>query len=526
MNQLALPYFTSISRYFILSALLWNCFGAFAQNVGIGNNNPSFMLDVSGRIRLRAGADLNNTSGIWLGSVGFPNINEGFMGMRNNEVMGFYGERGAGWGFTMNTNTGYVGIGTDSAFVPLTFKDAAGDKLMLGRRPDASGQYGMGIANNELRFYMPDAENDLLFGKGDNTNFTPLMRLNHEGVLLLGSNNTYKAGLVVDKKQEAVHAMFGSNTTGVAIESSYPGIGFNTYYNLFRRAISTGFGGYIGVNPEDGGMNLYATSSSANTNDHATLVSGITIRPTGNVGIGTGQSADYPLDVNGRMRVRHKGGATAGIFFNGSTGSERGFVGMQDDNNIGFYGNAGAGWGLTMNLQNGALRINGSAGVYGQVLASYGPGNPPAWIKVGNLLPSLFYGTARTASMPSNPADVTWTNFSGASASLSLPAGKYRLVLSGLIEGGVSTAVAPFYGLAEIGILVNGNPVSLIGGPGVARFSVRSNQSRSISLAGIVVDVDVTNNCNIQWQARNGGTYVPFAELMLRYWSVQVLPIE
>jgi hypothetical protein len=502
---------------------------AVAQNVGIGNNNPSFKLDVSGRIRLRAGNDLNNTSGIWLGSVGFPNINEGFMGMRNNEVMGFYGERGAGWGFTMNTNTGYVGIGTDSAFVPLTFKDAAGDKLMLGRRLGASGQYGMGIANNGLRFYMPDAENDLLFGKGDNNNFTPMMRLNHEGVLLLGSNNDYKAGLVVDKKQEAVHAMFGSNTTGVAIESSYPGIGFNTYYNLFRRAISTGFGGYIGVNPEDGGMNLYATSSSANTNDHANLVSGISIRPTGNVGIGTGESADYPLDVNGRVRIRHKGGATAGIFFNGSTGSERGFVGLQDDNNIGFYGNGDVGWGLTMNLQNGSLRINGSPGVYGQVLASNGSENRPSWVFAGNMLPSLSYTAYRDCSIPSDPFDRTWTDFAGASASLDLSAGRHRLIFNANIMMQVLDYPSKLYGLADIGILVNGNYLNLVSGvgsPGVARIMVPNNTTTTIGLSGIMVDVGPTSNCTIQWQARNGGVFSPFSLLSILYWSVQVVPID
>jgi hypothetical protein len=510
---------------FFFWAILGLHISAGAQNVGIGNNNPGFRLDVSGRIRLRAGDNINNTAGLWLGAIGEPLANEAFIGMRNNEVVGMYGERGAGWSFTMNTISGYVGIGTDSAFAPLTFNDAAGDKLMLGRRNGATGQYGMGIASNQWRFYMPNGVNDMLFGIGDNSSFTPLMHLSDEGTLLVGSNDKYKAGLVVDKKQEAVHAMFGSNTTGVAIESSFPGIGLNTYYNLFRRAISTGFGGYIGVNPVQGGMNFYATGQSSNTNDAAPLVSGITIRPTGHVGIGTGESADYPLDVNGRIRLRKKGNASAGIYFNASNGSEAGFVGMQDDNKIGFYGNGGAGWGFAMNLQNGALLINGSPGIFGQVLGSFGPDNPPAWTKVGTLMPSLFYGTSRTASLPSNPADRTWTDFAGASVALSLPGGRYRLVFSAEIEGSASSG-ATTYALADIGIVVNGNHINLIGGPGVARFTVPNNQYRSLGLGAIVVDVDPTNNCTIQWQARNGGVHTPFTGLYLRYWSVQVIPID
>lgn len=40
-----------------------------AQNVGIGNTNPAFRADVSGRLRIRGGADLNNSAGLWLSGI-------------------------------------------------------------------------------------------------------------------------------------------------------------------------------------------------------------------------------------------------------------------------------------------------------------------------------------------------------------------------------------------------------------------------------------------------------------------------
>jgi hypothetical protein len=67
--------------------------------------------------------------------------------------------------------------------------------------------------------------------------------------------------------------------------------------------------------------------------------------------IGSGLTADF----GGRLRLR---GSTAGAWlYDNALGSDRGFVGMGDGNHVGFYGHAGAGWGLLMSVSNGYIGI-------------------------------------------------------------------------------------------------------------------------------------------------------------------------
>lgn len=79
-------------------------------NTGIGNTDPGFRLDVSNRMRLRSGGDLNNSAGIFLNNTTNSGI-PAFIGMQSDENIGFYGNT-SGWSFVMNTTTGKTGIGT------------------------------------------------------------------------------------------------------------------------------------------------------------------------------------------------------------------------------------------------------------------------------------------------------------------------------------------------------------------------------------------------------------------------------
>ena len=83
----------------------------------------------------------------------------------------------------------------------------------------------------------------------------------------------------------------------------------------------------------------------------------------GLLGVGTDDVSSYSLEVGGRSRFRqglpYTGGtASAGFWlYQNAPAANRAFIGMQDDNNVGFYGDSGAGWGLTMNTITGNVGI-------------------------------------------------------------------------------------------------------------------------------------------------------------------------
>ncbi|MES2430960.1 MAG: hypothetical protein V4556_08485 [Bacteroidota bacterium] len=74
-----------------------------------------------------------------------------------------------------------------------------------------------------------------------------------------------------------------------------------------------------------------------------------------NVGINT-NAPGYPLDVNGRVRLRYNGSFnTAGIWYNNSLNTEAAFTGMFNDTIIGFYGNNN--WWVGVDFKNGRLGV-------------------------------------------------------------------------------------------------------------------------------------------------------------------------
>ena len=103
-----------------------------------------------------------------------------------------------------------------------------------------------------------------------------------------------------------------------------------------------------------GGLATWATPTGSGWS-----ASGVNIYNSnaGNVGVGTNAPA-YILDVNSRMRIRHNGTNTAGIWLNKSDNTEGSFIGNVNDTTLGFWGPAGAGsYKAVIDVKNGAVGI-------------------------------------------------------------------------------------------------------------------------------------------------------------------------
>jgi hypothetical protein len=139
-----------------------------------------------------------------------------------------------------------------------------------------------------------------------------------------------------------------------------------------------------------------------------------------NVGIGT-NTPDFKLDVNGRMRIRHTAGFTAGLWLDGPTLTTRSFIGSVDDNHVGIYGNGGAGWKMVMNVENGnvglgttaptagldlngTLRIRSSFPKKGSILTSEDGSGNASWAD-----PIAFRASSLVDGANLSVAKATWT---------------------------------------------------------------------------------------------------------------------
>ncbi len=192
-------------------------------------------------------------------------------------------------------------------------------------------------------------------------------------------------GIGTTNPLQPLHVVNGSTgTTGtlgpLLVESTN-----NTYLNL----ISPG-------NVESGilfGRPGAATHGGIVYNNFS-FTNGLQFRTNGNVPrmyldqvgqLGIGVVPNYLLDVNGRMRIRSGGtnATSAGLWLNNNAQGLGAFVGMENDQYVGFYGNT-SGFQFTMNVNNGALKIGGATGSAGQVLTSMGSSATPMWMTPGN----------------------------------------------------------------------------------------------------------------------------------------------
>jgi hypothetical protein len=120
-------------------------------------NNGEVSFQTSGRLQIKTGSQ---TAGLWLSNAA-NSSNSAFIGLANDNQVGFFGNTGALFGLTMNTTTGNVGIGLNGATPqsPLQFSNALGlTKISLFK--GIYGDIGIGAYPGEMRL-----QNDIPNGK-------------------------------------------------------------------------------------------------------------------------------------------------------------------------------------------------------------------------------------------------------------------------------------------------------------------------------------------------------------------------
>ncbi|SKB75192.1 tail fiber domain-containing protein [Dyadobacter psychrophilus] len=124
------------------------------------------------------------------------------------------------------------------------------------------------------------------------------------------------------------------------------------------RSTTLGAYNWIGDNPNpDVAAATDRIFQIGNGTGENTRSNAMTIMRNGNIGLGNNTvDPQFPLDVAGRLRIRHNG-STAGIYLDASQSAAEGFVGMKTDKEIGLYINAA--WRFWVNDQgNGYLNGN------------------------------------------------------------------------------------------------------------------------------------------------------------------------
>ncbi len=157
------------------------------QRVGIGTNEPNYILDINGRMRLRnEGNGSSTTAGIWYNNMANSGVSN-FVGNLNDSLFGIYGSS-TGWRFVFDHKNTRMGIGTSNPKVALSFPSNTGKKISL--YPGGSGDVGMGVYGNEFRLHSDYSGADITFGYDNYTNgFTERMRVKGDGRVCIGTTS-------------------------------------------------------------------------------------------------------------------------------------------------------------------------------------------------------------------------------------------------------------------------------------------------------------------------------------------------
>lgn len=160
-----------------------------------------------------------------------------------------------------------------------------------------------------------------------------------------GENSTSLGGLTTASGENSV--AMGYQSQALADNSFAMGVGSQAKANG-----SLTVGTFNNINDVPGVDRIFQVGNGATG---ASRSNAMTVLRNGNIGFGNNSvNPEYLLDIGGRIRMRHSG-STSGIHFNNSQNVPEGFVGMINDNEIGFF--IGGAWRFVVN-KSGTVYAN------------------------------------------------------------------------------------------------------------------------------------------------------------------------
>jgi len=232
-----------------------------------------------------------------------------------------------------------IGINNTTPNAPLSFANSTGSKIDLSYTSSTS-RFGIGLQGLIMQIYSSGPTADIAFGYGAVGSFTEMMRIKGNGSVGIGNGNP---SYILDVKSSFSSLLRLENSSPLA-NLVHTDMFFKTG-DYFTGAIKS-----TGTSASEARLGLL-TGASLSTGD---LAERISILNNGFVGIGTALPT-YKLDVAGRARLRHEGGAvTAGLWFNDSNNIEYTFAGMKSDSVWGLYA---SGYKFNFDMDNARLGI-------------------------------------------------------------------------------------------------------------------------------------------------------------------------